>query len=100
MPINIGRNEGPRRQSLRNRLTSSVKVVSFYYDEITTTVVDVSNGGVALTDKGWDVPPIGSVVSIQVQDLPIAAPFEDMVITRHDSGVVGLKFADTATGIH
>ena len=80
-----------RRDSLRSRLTSRVKVIMGDVEWETTTI-NVSNIGICLSAKDWEVPPVGEVVLVQVQDLSIEAPKMAMKIVRVDGDMVGLTF--------
>ncbi len=84
--------EQGRRDSLRSRLTSRVKVIMADVTEWETTTINVSNIGICLSAKDWEVPPVGEVVLVQVQDLSIEAPKMAMKIVRVDGDMVGLTF--------
>lgn len=55
---------------------------------------DVSDGGVFVWLEPEQVPPIGTVVTGQVQGLTGAAPELRMEVVRIEAGGMGLKFLD------
>jgi hypothetical protein len=55
---------------------------------------DLSNGGAFLVTQGIELPPIGSILEGQVQDLQEEAPIVKMKIVREEADGVGVKFCD------
>jgi hypothetical protein len=53
---------------------------------------DISEGGVFILTPDQDLPPIGSIVSGQVQGMGEQAPILQMEIVREEPLGLGLKF--------
>lgn len=55
---------------------------------------DVSDGGVyVVVDDGY-FPPLGSVVEVQVQGMPVPAPILKMQVVRQGNDGYGLQFIE------
>ena len=54
---------------------------------------DISDGGIFLVhDEVEYLPPVGSVVDVQVQELAIEAPVVKMEVVRTAGDGIGLRF--------
>ena len=82
-----------RRQDVRTKLVARVKLVSPNVGEFDVRSGDISDSGVYLYSLGHELPEIGSVVKLQVQDLPGGdAPIIEAKIVRRDAQGIGLRF--------
>ncbi len=70
----------------RVRVAHEVTGDSLYYTR------DISDGGIYVVVDGDAFPPMGSVVEVQVQGLPIPAPILKMQVVRRDVDGFGLQF--------
>ncbi len=53
---------------------------------------DLSGGGVFVLADGMQLPGIGEMVQIQVQDLPVEAPLLKAQVMRAENEGIGLMF--------
>jgi len=84
-----GRN---RRRHMRTKLRARIKLKHPSIGEVIVHTGDISDGGVFIYSDGADLPPMGSEVKVQVQDLPVDAPELDARIVRMQPEGVGLEF--------
>jgi c-di-GMP-binding flagellar brake protein YcgR len=84
-----GRN---RRRFMRTKLRARIKLKHPSVGELIVQTGDISDGGVFIHADGVDLPPIGSEVKVQVQDLPMEAPELDARIVRMEPSGIGLEF--------
>jgi hypothetical protein len=80
-----------KRRHVRTPLTCRIKVI---YDnqEMLVKTRDISDGGVFVVLEPEQIPPVGSVVTGQVQGMMEDAPILDMEVVRVEPSGVGLKF--------
>ena len=83
-----------KRQYPRIPLSTRVKITHPSIGSVIVTTRDLSNGGVFLVTRGIELPPIGSTLEGQVQDLPEDAPIVKMKIVREEADGVGVMFCD------
>lgn len=83
---------GDKRVHVRTLLNAKVKVTHELVGDGIFYVRDISDGGVYVIVGDSAFPPMGSVVKVQMQDLPFEAPILDMVVVRKGEDGFGLKF--------
>ncbi len=83
-----------QRQYVRTSLTSSVKLTHPDIGTIEVKTRDISDGGICLFSTNTNLPPVGSLVQVQLLDTPFEAPILDMVIVRVEKNGIGLKFVE------
>jgi hypothetical protein len=83
-----GRN---RRRHLRTKLRARIKL-KHANGEVIVETGDISDGGVFIEANGVELPPVGTEVKVQVQDLPVEAPELSARIVRMEANGVGLEF--------
>ncbi|MFD2228870.1 PilZ domain-containing protein [Alkalimarinus sediminis] len=83
---------GNKRLHERTLLNAKVKVTHEVVGEGIFYVRDISDGGVFVIVGEAAFPPLGSVVTVQMQDLPFEAPILDMIVVRKGADGFGLKF--------
>ena len=81
-----------RREGIRTKLRTKLKLSHPESGDLFCHTIDISDHGIGLEVGDWHIPPIGSQVTVQVQNLPIEAPILDMMIVRISRHSVGLKF--------
>jgi hypothetical protein len=84
-----GRN---RRRHMRTKLRARIKLKHPSIGEVIVHTGDISDGGVFIYSEGAELPPPGSEVKVQVQDLPMDAPELTARIVRMAPEGVGLEF--------
>lgn len=83
-----------RRIFPRTAMNAKVRVVHPSIGEHIYATRDVSDGGVyVVVDDGF-FPPLGSVVEVQVQGLPVPAPILKMQVVRQGNDGYGLQFIE------
>lgn len=80
------------RNHIRTPMKCQVKVWHDSIGEIVVNTRDISDGGIFLLTEDIDMPPIGTILTGQVQGLAGAAPIVKMEIVRVEPAGVGLKF--------
>jgi hypothetical protein len=83
-----------KRQCSRIPLSTRVKITHPSFGSVVVMTRDLSNGGAFLVTQGIELPPIGSILEGQVQDLQEEAPIVKMKIVREEADGVGVKFCD------
>ena len=83
-----------RRKSFRFIHGTTVRVWHASIAEKLMKVRDVSNNGAFLICDWKDMPPLGSVIEMQVQDLAEEAPKVRAKLIRFASNGVGVAFCD------
>lgn len=86
-----GRN---RRQHVRTKLRTKIKLTHPELGESIWSTGDISDGGVFLISDGKDLPELGDLVKIQVQNLPVEAPVVEARVVRVTAAGIGLEFVD------
>jgi len=81
-----------QRQSPRIPMKCRIKISHPSFGELIAQTRDLSDGGVYIKHPDLAALPQGTVVTGQVQDLPIEAPVLQMEVMRVDAEGVGLRF--------
>ncbi|WP_027330354.1 PilZ domain-containing protein [Marinimicrobium agarilyticum] len=81
-----------KRQFVRTPFACRIKIQHESIGELMVKTRDISDGGVFVILDPDKVPPIGSIVTGQVQGMPGEAPVLDMEVVRAEPDGVGLKF--------
>ena len=84
-----------KREHLRTPLKAQVKVCLNNDCEMMMTMRDVSNSGIFIFTEGQEAPPMGTVVSVQLQDMMGDAPVISAKVVRVDSDGFGLQFLES-----
>lgn len=87
--LETGRN---RRRHMRTKLRARIKLRHPSVGEVVVHTGDISDGGVFIHAGDAELPPVGSEVKVQVQDLPVDAPELDARIVRMEHDGIGLEF--------
>lgn len=77
---------------MRTKLRARIKLKHPSIGEVIVHTGDISDGGVFIYGEGMQLPPLGSQVKVQVQDLPVDAPELDARVVRMGAEGVGLEF--------
>ncbi|WP_426416687.1 PilZ domain-containing protein [Aestuariirhabdus sp. LZHN29] len=83
-----------KRRHLRTDMNLLIRV---WGDETPETLLhtrDLSDGGLFLLTEEHENPPVGTIVNVQVQGLPIDAPVKTMKVVRMEPSGVGLMHID------
>lgn len=80
-----------KRRHVRTPLVCRIKV-THNNEEMLVKTRDISDGGVFVVLEPEQVPPIGTVVTGQVQGLLDDAPILEMEVVRIEPAGVGLRF--------
>lgn len=81
-----------RRIHPRTTLNARVRVAHEMIGESLFYTRDISDGGIYVVVDGDSFAPMGSVVEVQVQGLPIPAPILKMQVVRRGVDGYGLQF--------
>lgn len=82
-----------RREFIRTAMNASVMVRHPSIGEMVYKTRDISDGGVYVVVESGGFPPLGSIVEVQVQGLPVPAPVLMMEVVRRDVDGYGLQFS-------
>lgn len=80
-----------KRRHVRTPLVCRIKV-THNNEELLVKTRDISDGGVFVVLEPEQVPPIGTMVTGQVQGLMDDAPVLEMEVVRIEPSGVGLRF--------
>ncbi|MBE8716270.1 PilZ domain-containing protein [Cellvibrio polysaccharolyticus] len=83
-----------QRGSVRTPFTCNIRITDAVLGEFTVKSRDISDTGVFVIAAPEDFPPVGSVVTAQVQGMMEDAPVLQMEVVRVASEGVGLRFMD------
>jgi hypothetical protein len=83
-----------KRKHRRTPLACQIKIAHATLGEMMVNTRDISDGGVFVALDPSQVPPVGSLVTGQVQGMMEDAPILEMEVVRVESGGVGLKFVN------
>lgn len=86
-----------RREHPRIPLRVKIKIAHPDFGEKVVLTKNFSEGGLFIIVKPTDLPPPGSIVKGQIQDLPEDAPVVDMRIVRVEQDGVGLQYLSDNT---
>lgn len=81
-----------QRQHPRTNMKCRIRISHAAIGEVLAQTRDLSDGGVYVRHPDLTGLPRGTIVTGQVQDLPIPAPLLEMEVVRVDSEGVGLRF--------
>jgi hypothetical protein len=81
-----------KRRHLRTLLQCKIKINHDLVGEKVVKTRDISDGGVFVVLNPDDIPPIGSIVTGQVQGLMDDAPILEMEVVRVEPEGIGLRF--------
>ncbi|WP_041524188.1 PilZ domain-containing protein [Gilvimarinus agarilyticus] len=81
-----------KRQHLRTPIACRIKIVHAEWGEMIVKTRDLSDGGVFVLLDPEQAPPIGSIVTGQIQGLMEDAPIVEMEVVRAESDGIGLRF--------
>lgn len=81
-----------KRQHIRTSLQCKIKITHDSLGEKIVKTRDISDGGVFVVLEPNDIPPVGSIVTGQVQGLMDHAPILEMEVVRVEPTGVGLRF--------
>ena len=81
-----------KRRHIRTLLQCKIKITHSDVGEKIVKTRDISDGGVFVVLDPRDIPPIGTIVTGQVQGLMDDAPILDMEVVRVEPEGVGLQF--------
>jgi hypothetical protein len=71
-----------------------IKICHPSFGEVVAQTRDLSDGGVYVKHPDLLALPQGTLVTGQVQDLPIEAPVLQMEVMRVDAEAIGLRFIE------
>ncbi|SFI11060.1 PilZ domain-containing protein [Pseudomonas guineae] len=83
-----------QRQHPRTSMKCRIKICHASFGEVVAQTRDLSDGGVYVKHPDLVILPQGTIVTGQVQDLPIEAPVLQMEVMRVDAEGVGLRFIE------
>lgn len=81
-----------KREHYRTPLACRIKIYHESIGELMVKTRDISDGGVFVVLDPDQMPPIGSIVTGQVQGMMAEAPIVTMEVVRIESQGVGLRF--------
>lgn len=81
-----------KRKHVRTPFTCRIKIIGNDKSELLVKTRDISDGGVFVVLEPDQMPPIGTIVTGQVQGLLDNAPVLQMEVVRMEPSGVGLRF--------
>jgi hypothetical protein len=87
-------NDPDKRTDHRTPMKCRVKVTHPIIGEVTVNTRDISDSGIFLLTENIEMPPIGTIVQGQVQDMGETAPILKLRIVRLEPAGIGLKFVN------
>jgi len=81
-----------KREHARTPMACRIKIQHESIGELMVKTRDISDGGVFVILEPDQVPPVGSVVTGQVQGMMVEAPIVEMEVVRVEPEGVGLRF--------
>lgn len=81
-----------RREHSRTAMNATVMVRHPLIGEVVYKTRDISDGGVYVVVESGQFPPLGSIVEVQVQGLPVPAPMLSMEVVRRGADGFGMQF--------
>lgn len=81
-----------KRRHIRTPFACRIKIVHDSIGELLVKTRDISDGGVFVVLDPEQIPPVGTLVSGQVQGLMDDAPVLQMEVVRVEPAGVGLRF--------
>jgi hypothetical protein len=81
-----------KRRHVRTSFACRIKIAHESVGELLVKTRDVSDGGVFVVLEPDQIPPVGTLLTGQVQGLMDDAPVLQMEVVRVEQGGVGLRF--------
>lgn len=81
-----------KRRHVRTSFTCRIKIAHDSVGELLVKTRDISDGGVFVALEPEQIPPIGTMLTGQVQGLMDDAPILQMEVVRVEPAGVGLRF--------
>ena len=81
-----------RREYARTAMNAAVMVRHPMIGDVIYKTRDISDGGVYVVVESGEFPPLGSIVEVQVQGLPVPAPILTMEVVRKGADGFGMQF--------
>jgi len=81
-----------KRQHIRTPLQCKIKISHESFGEAIVKTLDISDGGVFVALDPDKIPPVGTIITGQVQGLMDDAPILKMEVMRVEGNGVGLRF--------
>lgn len=82
------------RQHERTKLKARLKLIHHTMGEATVFTADLSDGGLFILRGDGELPDVGEIIQLQVQDVPVEAPVLRAKIVRKNTDGVGVMFVD------
>ena len=80
------------RTSIRTRMKARLRVFDTPVGEFTAITGNVSDGGICLiSERGADIP-VGSLIKVQILDMPVEAEVKVMEVVWSTASDMGLRF--------
>lgn len=83
-----------KRRHVRTPFVCRIKITHESVGELTVKTRDISDGGVFVVLEPEQIPPVGTIVTGQVQGLLDDAPVLEMEVVRMEPSGVGLRFLE------
>ncbi len=84
-----------QRAARRYALIAEVKVSHPSFGDYLTTTTDASDTGVFIKVEGLELPPVGSILQVQIINTPEEMPVKDVQLARVVEGRgIGLAFCE------
>lgn len=83
-----------KRRHVRTPFVCRIKITHESVGELTVKTRDISDGGVFVVLEPEQIPPVGTIVTGQVQGLLDDAPVLQMEVVRMEPSGVGLRFME------
>lgn len=83
-----------KRRHVRTPFVCRIKITHESVGELTVKTRDISDGGVFVVLEPEQIPPVGTIVTGQVQGLLDDAPVLQMEVVRMEPSGVGLRFLE------
>jgi hypothetical protein len=83
-----------KRKHVRTPFVCRIKITHESVGELTVKTRDISDGGVFVVLEPEQIPPVGTIVTGQVQGLLDDAPVLQMEVVRMEPSGVGLRFME------
>lgn len=81
-----------KRKHIRTPLQCNIKISHASFGDVIVKTLDISDGGIFVALAPNQIPPIGTIVTGQVQGLMDDAPILQMEVMRVETDGVGLRF--------
>lgn len=85
-----------KRVHVRTKLRARILLMTSEQGQMEAYTADISDGGLFVQLEGAEAPEVGSIVKVQVQDMPVEAPVLRAEVVRLTPEGVGLMFVEDA----